>query len=52
MIDFNEQTITQAVLDRFADTPDPRLNRIMSSLVRHLHDFVRDIEPTFAEWQW
>ncbi|MBV8097306.1 MAG: hydroxyquinol 1,2-dioxygenase, partial [Acetobacteraceae bacterium] len=51
MTDFNEQTITQAVLNSFANTPDPRLNRVMSSLVRHLHDFVRDVEPTFAEWQ-
>ncbi|MBV8318366.1 MAG: intradiol ring-cleavage dioxygenase [Acetobacteraceae bacterium] len=51
MTDFNEQTITQAVLDRFADTPDARLKRIMTSLVRHLHDFVRDVEPSFAEWQ-
>lgn len=51
MTDFNEQTITQAVLDRFADTPDPRLKRIMTSLVRHLHDFIRDVEPSFAEWQ-
>ncbi len=22
----------------------------MTSLVRHLHDFVRDVEPSFAEW--
>lgn len=48
--DFDEHTITQAVLDRFADTPDPRLKRIMASLVRHLHDFVRDVEPSFDEW--
>jgi hydroxyquinol 1,2-dioxygenase len=51
MTDFNEHTITQAVLDRFAETPDPRIKQIMTSLVRHLHDFVRDVEPSFAEWQ-
>ena len=51
MTDFDERTITQAVLDRFADTPDPRLKRVVGSLVRHLHDFVRDVEPDFAEWQ-
>jgi hydroxyquinol 1,2-dioxygenase len=22
----------------------------MTSLVRHLHDFIRDAEPTFDEW--
>ncbi|TGE01312.1 intradiol ring-cleavage dioxygenase [Methylobacterium nonmethylotrophicum] len=51
MRDFNEHTITQAVVDRFADTPDPRLKTIVTSLVRHLHDFVRDVDLTFEEWQ-
>jgi hydroxyquinol 1,2-dioxygenase len=50
MRDFNETNITQAVIDRFADTPDPRLKAIMTSLVRHLHDFVRDVELSFEEW--
>jgi hydroxyquinol 1,2-dioxygenase len=50
MRDFDETNITQAVIDRFADTPDPRLKVIMTSLVRHLHDFVRDVEPNFEEW--
>jgi hydroxyquinol 1,2-dioxygenase len=50
MRDFNEQTITQAVLDRLQNTPDPRLKAVLSSLVRRLHDFVRDVEPTFDEW--
>ena len=51
MRDLNEHTITAAVLDRFADTPDPRLKALLGSLVRHLHDFVREVEPSFAEWQ-
>jgi hydroxyquinol 1,2-dioxygenase len=48
--DFNEQSITDAVIARFADTPDARLKRIMESLVRHAHDFVRDVELTQDEW--
>jgi len=51
MRDLNEHTITAAVLDRFAGTPDPRLKAVMASLVQHLHNFVRDVEPTFEEWQ-
>lgn len=51
MRDLNEHTITAAVLDRVAETSDPRLRAVMASLVRHLHDFVRDVEPTFEEWQ-
>lgn len=51
MRDFDETTLTEAVVQRFADTPDPRLRQVMQSLVRHLHGFVRDVEPSFAEWQ-
>ncbi len=46
--DFDENNITAAVIDRYKNTPDPRLKQIMTSLVQHLHDFVRDVEPTEA----
>ncbi|MPY99608.1 MAG: 6-chlorohydroxyquinol-1,2-dioxygenase [Actinophytocola sp.] len=49
--DFTEANAADAVVDSFADTPDPRLRTIMSSLVRHLHAFVRDVEPTLPEWE-
>jgi hydroxyquinol 1,2-dioxygenase len=49
--DFTESTITDAVLARFAATPEPRLREVMQSLVRHLHGFVREVEPSFAEWE-
>jgi hydroxyquinol 1,2-dioxygenase len=52
MRDFDEHNITEAVLDRFAKTPDPRLKRIVSSLVTHLHDFVRDVELSCEEWSF
>ena len=48
--DFDEHSITDAVVERFAATPDPRLKQILSSLVRHAHDFVRDVELTQEEW--
>ncbi len=51
MRDFDETTITAAVLARFAATPDPRLRQVMQALVRHLHGFVREVEPTMAEWE-
>jgi hydroxyquinol 1,2-dioxygenase len=50
MRNINENTITEAVLARLADTPDPRLKEIMSALVRHLHDFAREVKLTEAEW--
>jgi hydroxyquinol 1,2-dioxygenase len=51
MRDFDEASITDAVLARFDQTPDPRLRQVMQSLVRHLHGFVREVEPSFEEWQ-
>jgi hypothetical protein len=51
MRDLNEDSITAAVLERFDETPDPRLHQILQSLVRHLHGFVREVEPSFAEWE-
>ena len=38
-------------MESFADAPDPRLRDLLTSLVRHLHAFVRDTEPTIGEWQ-
>jgi hydroxyquinol 1,2-dioxygenase len=49
--DFTEETAAGAVVDSFAQTPDPRLRELLSSLVRHLHAFVRETEPTIAEWE-
>jgi len=48
--DFNELSITDAVIERFAGTPDARLKQILTSLVHHAHDFVRDVELTQEEW--
>jgi hydroxyquinol 1,2-dioxygenase len=42
---------TEAVAASFAATPDPRLRELLTSLVRHLHAFVRESEPTIAEWE-
>jgi catechol 1,2-dioxygenase len=45
-----EDDITAAVLARFSATPDPRLRKIMLSLIKHLHEFVKEVELTEAEW--
>jgi hydroxyquinol 1,2-dioxygenase len=50
-VDFTEETATGAVVASFAGTADPRLREILESLVRHLHGFVREVEPTFEEWE-
>jgi protocatechuate 3,4-dioxygenase beta subunit len=46
----DENTITDAALEQMSSTPSPRLREIMASLVRHLHDFAREVDLTPAEW--
>lgn len=50
MSDFTEDTLTDAVLAQVAGAKDARTREIVTSLIKHLHAFVRDIEPTDAEW--
>ncbi len=50
MRQLNEDNVTDAVIATFANAPNPRLKEVMTSLIRHLHDFVREVEPTEAEW--
>jgi hydroxyquinol 1,2-dioxygenase len=46
----SEEQITQNVLDSMAHAPDPRLKQVMSSLVSHIHTFMREVELTQEEW--
>lgn len=50
-MDFTESSATEAVLDSFAETDDPRLRELLGSIVRHLHEIVRETRPTIAEWE-
>ena len=50
MRNFDESNITSAVLERVRNASSPRTRQISEALVRHLHAFVREIEPTQAEW--
>src|ERR1700761_3005384 len=45
-----ENTLTDMVRERWSDIDDPRLRQVMTALVKHAHAFVREIEPTQAEW--
>ena len=42
-------TITDAVLEQMASTPDPRMKEVMEAAVRHLHAFAREVNLTPAE---
>ncbi|SEM56408.1 dioxygenase [Streptacidiphilus jiangxiensis] len=47
---FSEERSAEVVAASFAGTPDARLGEVMTALVRHLHAFVKDVEPTVDEW--
>jgi len=51
-----EENITDLAVERWATARDPRLAELMTALVRHLHDFAREVRLTEAEWmaaiQW
>ena len=46
MRQFNEDTLTDAVVARLKKTKNPRLREIMTAAVKHLHAFARDVKLT------
>jgi catechol 1,2-dioxygenase len=51
MIVTNDRDLTEAVVAVMERTADPRLREIMSSLIRHLHGFIRDVRLTEDEFR-
>jgi hydroxyquinol 1,2-dioxygenase len=50
MREFDEKSITEAVVARLSQSDDPRFKSVMTALITHLHDFVREVQLTEAEW--
>jgi hydroxyquinol 1,2-dioxygenase len=50
MAEQDKLTITRAAIGRLAHAKDARFRRVMTSLIRHLHDFARDVDLTEEEW--
>ncbi len=48
--DLDANTVTDAVLEQLARTPDARMREVMSAAVRHMHAFAREVSLTPAEW--
>ncbi|WP_035856505.1 maleylacetate reductase and hydroxyquinol 1,2-dioxygenase domain-containing protein [Cryptosporangium arvum] len=44
--------LTDQVVASFAHTPDPRMRRLLTDLVRRLHGFANDNDLTQDEWQF
>lgn len=52
MRDLNEHTLTDEVISRLKNSKSPRAKQVSEALVRHLHAFIREIEPTQKEWEF
>ncbi len=48
-MNYSEATLADAVVSRL-DCNDERFKSVMTSLIRSLHAFVREVEPTEEEW--
>jgi hydroxyquinol 1,2-dioxygenase len=49
---FTEENSIETVNARMGKMVDPRLAEVMGCLVKHLHNFAREIELTQAEWEF
>lgn len=47
----DEEALTAEVIEAMSHGGEPRLQEVMTSLVTHLHAFVRDVRPTVEEWR-
>ena len=43
--------LTEAVVDSFEGTTEPRLRELLAALTRHLHAFARETRLTQEEWE-
>ena len=50
MSEYNQDKLTADVVAAFAKASDPRLREIMTSLVRHVHAFAREVDLKPDEW--
>jgi protocatechuate 3,4-dioxygenase beta subunit len=50
-MDFTEEQVAREVKASFAGAADDRFREVMQALAGHLHAFVREVEPSYAEWE-
>lgn len=44
------KAFTESVISSMGPKTSPRLQEIMTSLIRHVHDFAREVDLTVDEW--
>jgi len=45
-----DPNFTQAVIDNMGPKTSPRHRQVFGALIRHLHDFTREVELSVDEW--
>lgn len=50
-MDITTDEATDVVVEAWSGTSSDRLWEVLASLTRHLHNFVREVDPTMAEWE-
>jgi hydroxyquinol 1,2-dioxygenase len=50
MRELTQENLTEAVIEAMRDGQDARLKEVMTALIRHLHAFIREVQPSDAEW--
>jgi hydroxyquinol 1,2-dioxygenase len=50
MPEFDPSQLTSAVLQSYANAPDPRTRSVLQLLIQHLHAFIREADVTLDEW--
>lgn len=49
-LQFEGKDLAEAVIQRMADSPDARFKQVLTSLVKHAHAFVQDVDLQPQEW--
>lgn len=45
-----DPNLTPSVINAMGPNTPPRARQILSALIRHLHDFAREVDLTWDEW--
>lgn len=51
MRDIDRDSITAAVMAACGPATTPRVRELLAGAVTHLHDYIREVRPTHAEWR-
>jgi hydroxyquinol 1,2-dioxygenase len=50
MRNLDQHSVTESALERISESSDPRLKKVMTALIRRLHEFAREVDLTPDEW--